>query len=221
MKKQCLFLFVILTAASSFFGNVFASPRIQVNEKGEIRQVEEVQTWRERTEEEKRAMENPGEEIPYGPVEEKMGRNFLEDFFHITITKTKEKVVVFVFGKEGGFVYLDKQTQKSEKKFAWHVIFLFMSAFLMGGDAFYRSYRRIKWGSVYVTTSLALLSVIAVIAAIIAIATAPAPAMVFYAVAAIASLLSSTAVTSSHNDIIAYKFLLAIYYIDVVVAIFI
>jgi len=190
------------------FSIAFADDEMEVNDRGEVRVVErEKEKWRNFTEEEKTAYQNPGTEVPVkmfkGPVER-------VDFFHHVSIEKYEQVVVFRGGK---LETIEKEGERRGKeKVAWYVILLFVSAFFMviSNIAVKKS-----------VNSDAFVAFAAAFVAVAAFAAAFAFAFVAFAFAAFAFVAAFAAAFAFASDVKSRKIYIvcaALYYVAVVVA---
>jgi len=192
---------------------VVAEERVEVNDRGEVRVFEDArETWRNLTEEEKTAYQNPGTEVPVKMVRKEAER---VDFFHYVPIEKYEQVIVF---SEGKLNTIEKTGERrGEEKFACYVLLLLVSALFMviSNIAMKKSVNSDAFVAV-VAAAFCFAFAAAVIAALAAAAVIAALAAVIAVLAAAALVVAAVASDVKSRKI--YIVCAALYYVAVVVA---
>ncbi|HFC10606.1 MAG TPA: hypothetical protein ENJ75_00185 [Candidatus Kaiserbacteria bacterium] len=241
MKRSVLFLTLLATCLFSYFAIVSicnAGTEWMKNGQGLLKQVERPEVLKPLTAEEREAMKNPGEEIPFGKMfiveNERHPLKSFWDFFHYRIIKKQQKVVVFdpEKGGQGCFVYLNKDTtKKSEPKFAWYVAFALVGLVAM----IYSNYRVWRYGfndKKFATEVVAIIAIIVPIitlfAAAIVVSAAVAAAIVVSAAVAFISVCEVTVIIDiattdavTEEKVLSFRIFSVVYCIAMVTVMFV
>lgn len=128
--------------------------RLEINQKGEIRQVGTPQIWRTLTAEELQAYKQPNVPIPIYRNSETIKKI---DFFHVIKVIESDSALVYT---DGVLKEIELKTRvQSEPLFRFGLFFLITALLLMilGNISYYKNYKSIAFGATITTSIVAII----------------------------------------------------------------